>query len=93
MMWASLEAREAAVDAGRAACRAEAFLFLDDTVAIESVWAVRDDKGHLKIRRIYGFEYSDNGNNRRRGGVTVLGSRVIALHLAPPLAPQTPKWH
>lgn len=93
LLWASLKAREAAVDASRAACRAEGFLFLDDTVAIESVWAVRDDEGQVKIRRVYGFEYSDNGNNRRRGSVTVIGSRVAALHLAPRPAPETPTWY
>jgi hypothetical protein len=93
LLWASLKAREAAVDASRAACRAESFLFLDDTVAIESVWAVRDEEGQLKVRRIYGFEYSDNGNNRRRGSVTVIGSRVVALHLAAPPAPERQMWY
>ena len=79
LLWASLKAREAAVDASRAACEAEEFLFLDDTVAIESVWAVRDDEGHLKVRRVYGFEYSDTGNNRRKGSITLLGSTVHAI--------------
>jgi hypothetical protein len=90
MLWASLRAREAAVDASRRACQAEGFLFLDDTVAIESVGAMRDDEGHLTIRRVYGFEYSDNGNNRRRGSVTVIGSRVATIHLAPRPAPEAP---
>lgn len=92
ILWVSLKAREAAVDASRAACQAEGFLFLDETVAIESVWAVRDDEGHLRIRRVYGFEYSDTGNNRRKGHVTVIGSRVVTLRLAPPHAPETPMW-
>ena len=93
MLWASLKAREAAVEASRAACQAEGFLFLDDTVAIESVGVMRDDEGHLTIRRVYGFEYSDNGNNRCRGSVMVVGSRVVTLHLAPRPAPQTPTWY
>jgi len=93
MLWASLKAREAAVDASRAACQAEGYLFLDDTVAIDSVRAVRDDEGRLAIRRVYGFEYSDTGDNRRRGSVTLMGSQVIALHLAPRPAPETPMWY
>jgi len=93
LLWASLKAREAAVDASRAACEAEGFLFLDDTVAIESLWAVRDGEGHLKVRRVYGFEYSDTGNNRQKGNVTVIGSRVVTLHLAPRPAPERRMWY
>lgn len=93
LLWASLKAREAAVGASRAACQAEGFLFLDDTVAIESVWAVRDEEGHLKVRRVYGFEYSDTGNNRQKGSVTVIGSKVVTLHLAPRPAPERQMWY
>ena len=39
MLWTSLKAREAAIDASCAACRAEGYLFLDDTVGIEAVGA------------------------------------------------------
>jgi hypothetical protein len=94
MLWTSLKAREAAIDASCAACRAEGYLFLDDTVGIETVGAVRDDQGHLSIRRVYGFEYSDTGNNRLRGSVTVVGSRVVTLNLAPRPVPKTPPaWY
>jgi hypothetical protein len=93
LLWASLKAREAAIDASRAACQAEGFLFLDDTVSIESLGTARDQEGHLAIRRVYGFEYSDTGNNRRRGSVVVVGSRVVALQLEPRSAPQVPSWY
>jgi hypothetical protein len=92
-LWASLRAREAAVDASRTACQAEGYLFLDDTVAIESLWTVRDDDGHLKIRRVYGFEYSQTGNDRCRGRVIVIGSRVAALELAPRSTPEIRIWY
>lgn len=77
----SLRAREAGMRASRAACDADGVQFLDDTVAISSVWPARDDDGRLRLRRVYTFEYSDTGNNRRRGWVTLLGDRVIALNL------------
>jgi hypothetical protein len=94
MLWTSLKAREAAIDASCAACRAEGYLFLDDTVGIEAVRAVRDDQGHLSIRRVYGFEYSDTGNNRLRGSVTLIGTRVVTLNLAPRPIPKTPtSWY
>ncbi|WP_018229063.1 DUF3301 domain-containing protein [Methyloversatilis universalis] len=79
----SLNAREAGMEASRAACSAEGTQLLDDTVAIRSTWLARDDDGQVRIKRTYGFEYSDTGNNRRNGSVTLLGRRVIALYIAP----------
>jgi len=55
----SLKAREMAVSAAKAACNAECLLLLDDTVAITRISLSRDDDGVLRMRRIYGFEYSD----------------------------------
>jgi hypothetical protein len=80
-VWDSLRAREAAVAAGRNACSAEGFQFLDDTVAIESVRPARDDTGTLRLRRVYGFEYSESGDSRRKGAVVVLGARVLLVHV------------
>jgi hypothetical protein len=81
--WDSLSAREAAIAASRGACAAAGLLFLDDTVAIESLWPVRENGSQLKLRRIYSFEYSDTGNNRRKGSTTLLGSRVVTIYIAP----------
>lgn len=79
--WAGLEAREAAVKAARAACRMDELLLLDDTVALQSMWPVRDGDGRLRLRRVYGFEYSDTGNNRRKGAIAMVGSSVLSIHL------------
>ena len=75
LLWTSLRAREAANAAMRSACRAEGFLFLDDTVALASMRPARDREGRMALRRVYGFEYSDTGDNRRRGSVTMLAAR------------------
>jgi len=83
LAWTSLKAREAAVAASRAACAAEGLVFLDDTVAIASVWPVRDEEGRARLRRVYRFEYSDTGDNRRSGSVTLMGDRVEVLYLGP----------
>lgn len=77
----SLQAREAAVRAARAACEAEGLLFLDDTVGIASLKPARDDEGRLKLQRAYDFEYSDTGDNRIRGSVVMLGHRVMLLNV------------
>jgi len=77
----SAGAREAAVAAARAACGAEDLQFLDDTVAIGRLWPARDADGQLRLRRVYDFEYSDTGDNRRTGSVVLLGRRLLAIHL------------
>lgn len=79
----SLGAREIAVEAARRACAAERVQFLDDTVMLSSLWPRRGDSGALMLRRIYRFEFSDTGNNRLGGSVTLLGSAVQALYLEP----------
>jgi len=81
----SLKAREVGVKAAQAACAGEGLQFLDDTVAIHSLKPVRDDDGRLRLRRVYTFEYSDTGDNRRPGMVTLLGQRVELLHVRPQL--------
>jgi hypothetical protein len=80
-LWSSLRAREAANAAIRPACRAEGFLFLDDTVALDRIRLRRNDEGRVTIERVYRFDYSDTGDNRRRGYVTLLGARVTELSL------------
>jgi len=92
-VWDSLKAREAANVAMRAACKMEGLLFLDDTVALESVWPVRSDEGHLTLRRIYGFEYSDTGDTRQKGRVVMLADAVSSLSIGPRPPPQDVTFH
>ena len=77
----SLKAREAAIHAARAVCVAEGLMLLDATVAISGLKPARDEDGRLKLQRAYDFEYSDNGNNRLKGSVVLLGDRVVILNV------------
>lgn len=79
----TLKAREAGVAAARDACEADGLLFLDDTVAGRHSRLVRDDDGRLRWQRTFVFEYSDTGDNRRSGSVTLLGHEVELLQLEP----------
>lgn len=83
----SMRAREAAVDAGRRACAAEQVQLLDWTVALKQIRIARDADGRLRLRRNYEFEFSDNGDNRLKGGMTLLGDRLLAVHLPPRESP------
>jgi hypothetical protein len=78
-----LRAREAAVDAARRACASEGLQFLDDTVMLASMRIVRDGGGRVALRRIYHFEFSDTGDNRLAGAITLTGASVDELHLEP----------
>jgi len=77
----SVKVREIAVRAAKQACLARGFQFLDETVAIAKLQPARDDAGHLQLRRIYLFEYSDTGENRRPGSVVMLGQQVVMLNI------------
>jgi hypothetical protein len=79
----SLRARERALAAGRAACARYGVQLLDETVAASALRLARDAEGRLRIRRVFAFEFSDTGNNRRHGTVVILGAEVQDLQLEP----------
>jgi hypothetical protein len=85
LLWGNLKAREAANSAIRQACQEHQLLFLNDTVALESLWPVRDANGVLRLRRLYSFEYSDTGHNRRKGTVSMIAGNIFALSVEPSL--------
>jgi len=92
-LWDSLRVRETANAAMRAACKAEGLQFLDDTVALRSVWPARNGGGRLVLRRIYEFEYSDTGHNRRKGNITMIANDVDALYIGPRAAMDREPMH
>jgi hypothetical protein len=84
LLWVdSLRARERAVQAGRSACERYALQFLDETVSFARLRLARDEEGRLRIVRIYTFEFSETGNNRRNGAIVMLGQDPKDIHLEP----------
>lgn len=83
LWYESLGRRESAIDAARRACNAENVQLLDYTVALASMRPQRRPDGRLVLRRVYRFEFSDTGNNRLHGSVTLLGAMVETLYLEP----------
>ena len=79
----SLRARERALSAGRNACERNGLQLLDETVSGASTRVARDSEGRLKIRRVFVFEFSDTGNNRRRGSITLVGADVHDVYTEP----------
>ena len=94
----SLKTREIGMLAAQQACAEEGLQFLDETVVSSGLRLARDDEGRLRLRRIYTFEYSDTGDNRRSGSVSMLGHHVEMLHVRPnlyvvPQATHSPNSH
>ena len=83
----SLRARDVALDGARRACEAEGVQLLDWTVAMKRIRLGRDEEGRRGFQRTYEFEFSDTGNNRIGGSITVLGRQMLALHLPVIAAP------
>ena len=79
----SMRAREHAVAAGSRACERDQLQFLDETVECVSLRPTRDENGHIALRRVYRFEFSDNGNNRRGGSIVMMGGEVESLTMEP----------
>jgi hypothetical protein len=88
-----LKARDVAVSAARKACESEGLQFLDDTVSLSSLRPIRNDEGALALRRVYTFEFSDTGDNRRPGSVVLLGHQVFMLNVGPRPVPEGRALH
>ena len=87
LLWLdSLKAREAGIEAVRKACKAEGLQLLDETISIMSLKPVRNERGRLAWQRIYAFEYTETGDNRRQGSVHLVGNKVSLLNVGLRLA-------
>ena len=78
-----LRAREAALERARRACRSNGLQLLDQSVVCVSVRPARGRDGRFTLRRLYRFEFSDDGMNRRGGTITMLGTQQESIALEP----------
>lgn len=75
----SVKVRELGISAARRACERDGLQLLDDTVSVSSLRPVRNENGHVTLRRVYDFEYSGSGDDRQRGSVVLLGREVVLV--------------
>jgi membrane protein implicated in regulation of membrane protease activity len=81
-LWqAGLQAWETARAAAARACQRSDVQLLDDTVALQRLWWRRDQNGRLRSERVYHFEFTDTGTDRRLGRVVLLGQRVEVVQM------------
>ncbi len=79
----SMQAREQAIALGKRQCQNDGLQLLDETVSLSSLRLRRNSDGQVAFRRVYEFEFSDNGDNRRTGNVTMLGRHAESIYLEP----------
>jgi hypothetical protein len=79
----NMQAREIAVATSREACQRAGLQLLDDTVVMAKLRPVRDHRGRVTLRRVYIFEFTDTGDNRREGSVVVMRAAAVDVELEP----------
>ncbi|PID49286.1 MAG: hypothetical protein CR991_07555 [Proteobacteria bacterium] len=77
----SLRSREQAIQAAARACRDIGAQLLDQTVALQSLRPARNARGRMVFRRIYAFEFSLAGYERRQGRAFMLGHKLEQIQL------------
>jgi hypothetical protein len=82
----SLRARELATGVCRAACKQRGLQFLDQTVALRHLGVRRTFAG-LRFRRVYRFDFSEEGAGRRQGHLVLLGLDLEEISFGLPEAP------
>ena len=83
----SLRARELAIGICRAACDERDFQFLDQAVALQRLGVARTPNG-LRLRRVFRFDFSEEGVGRRSGYVVLRGIDLEAFSLGLPDQPR-----
>ncbi|MFT4560647.1 MAG: hypothetical protein ACI9BW_000381 [Gammaproteobacteria bacterium] len=76
-------AYERTIEVSKAVCKEINVQLLDDSVVLDrqSIAMIRQGP---TIRRIYFFEFCSNGNDRRRGEITLHSSRVECIRIEHP---------
>ena len=82
----SLRAREMATEICRVACKQRDLQFLDQTVVLRQLRLRRTDTG-LRWRRLYRFDFSEEGIGRRGGYLVLIGLDLETISLDPPEQP------
>ncbi len=84
-------AREMALTVARQQTTRLGLQLLDESVALRRMRVVRSDRGWPAIARMFSFEFSDTGDNRRQGFVSLGPDRPPHVDLEAYVNPG--QWH
>lgn len=79
--WYGTVSRETAIRFAREACKRLQVQLLDETVSLTKLRLQRTNRGHMGIARWYTFEFSASGIDRRFGSVSLIGDKLLDMHL------------
>lgn len=79
----SRELKERALRAAAKKCDSLGVELLDQSVVLRSLRPMRGAGGGIQLYRRYVFDFSSTGEQRYQGEVTMIGSRVERISLAP----------
>ncbi|NNF95885.1 MAG: DUF3301 domain-containing protein [Halobacteria archaeon] len=82
----SARAREIATELAAVVCRQRGLQFLDQTVALRAITPRWTGKG-IRIKRLFRFEYSEEGLGRHQGHIIMVGIDLEELSLGLPSDP------
>ncbi len=77
----SMKSRENAIMAAHNACREINVQLLDHTVSLKKLKLMRNDQGKLTFLRIYEFDFSADGIERRQGRAVMHGKWLKQIQL------------
>ena len=78
-LWHSHGIRERALVAAQRHCKKMDVELLDGNVAFRRMALVRDARGHRRLARVYGFEFTVTGEQRHQGSIRMFGTRAGAI--------------
>lgn len=76
-----MQARERAEKIAIAACKRENMQLLDATVSLKKFGIEKNEYGNRIFLRYFGFEFSDNGEQRRNGMIAMRDSIQQYLYM------------
>ncbi|WP_296808491.1 DUF3301 domain-containing protein [Thiocapsa sp.] len=83
----SMRAREIATEVCKSACKQRELQFLDQTVALRRLGLAWRSEG-LRMRRVYRFDFSEEGVGRRSGYLVMRGMTLEDLSFGLPTQAQ-----
>ena len=79
----SARAREIATAVSNTACKKRGLQFLDQTVALRKL-GIRWTRDGIRIRRVFRFDFSEEGAGRRSGHIILIGIQMEEFSLGLP---------
>lgn len=76
----NLRARELATSIARDYCSQHGLQFLDGTASLGSI-RPEFDRGKIRFRRCYSFEYTASGDQRKRGQIILSKNQMVTIRI------------